>query len=299
MNVHIIKPNEDWILDRIGNEYEANSRHTICSIENAHVVWNLSSKVLHYRRPKMVSGIQHIVPEKFKKELFDLKDSCTDIWLTHSPKTKTFLSNYTTKPIYCVPYWVNTSLWYPQRRYDNYPQSFLIGSFQRDSEGADPTKPKLEKGPDIFVDWVKKISKIINKPIMVVLTGPRRDYIKEELSKNNIRYIYYPDPSMAELNNLYSILDLYLITSRIEGGPQAVLECAITRTPVLSTNVGIVDLILHQDCILDISTETFSLPTKAHIDYAYGQVLNYSITNQVKAIDDIFEQLNENTNNRR
>ena len=32
------------------------------------------------------------------------------------------------------------------------------------------------------------------------------------------------------LNNLYNILDLYLVTSRLEGGPQAILESAITKT---------------------------------------------------------------------
>ena len=27
------------------------------------------------------------------------------------------------------------------------------------------------------------------------------------------------------VNKLYNILDLYLVTSRVEGGPQAILEC--------------------------------------------------------------------------
>ena len=41
------------------------------------------------------------------------------------------------------------------------------------------------------------------------------------------------------VNKLYNILDLYLVTSRIEGGPQAILECALTKTPILSTDVGV------------------------------------------------------------
>lgn len=291
MNVHVIKPNENWILDRIGDEFISKTRHTICSMENAHVIWNLSSKIVYHGDTKMLSSIQHVVPEKFNELMFKAKDLQTHSWITHCPKTQQFLSTITNKPTYCVPYWVNQAVWYPQKRHDNYPQSFLIGSFQRDSEGSDVTKPKLEKGPDIFVEWVKKIAPTLNKPVMVVLTGPRRDYIKQALSDNNIRYIYYPDATVKEINNLYSILDLYLITSRVEGGPQAVLECAITKTPVLSTDVGIVDLILPSDCILDISTETFSLPTKAHIEYAYRQVLRYSLENQVAAIDDILEYI--------
>lgn len=289
MNVHIVKPNEDWILDRIANEYTSKSRHTICSMENAHVIWNLSSRVIWHTNGKMINSIQHVVPEKFNDAMFELKDKKTDIWLTHSPKTKSFISTYTNKPIYCIPYWVNTSLWTLQKRIPG--TQFLIGSFQRDSEGADPTKPKLEKGPDIFVEWVKRLQPLINKPIMVVLTGPRRDYIKQALTDNGIRYIYYPDPKPNEINNLYSIIDLYLITSRVEGGPQAVLECAATKTPVLSTDVGIVDLILPHECILDINTKTFNLPTTAQIEYAYRQVSRYSLENQVAAIDDLFEYI--------
>ena len=44
------------------------------------------------------------------------------------------------------------------------------------------------------------------------------------------------------LNELYNVLDLYLVTSRIEGGPTLV-ECGQTKTPILSTNVGIADQI--------------------------------------------------------
>ena len=36
----------------------------------------------------------------------------------------------------------------------------------------------------------------------------------------------------SKLNELYNILDLYLVTSRIEGGPQAIMEASITRTPI-------------------------------------------------------------------
>ena len=42
-----------------------------------------------------------------------------------------------------------------------------------------------------------------------------------------------------ELNELYNILNLYIVSSRIEGGPQAILECAITKTPIVSTDVGL------------------------------------------------------------
>ena len=40
------------------------------------------------------------------------------------------------------------------------------------------------------------------------------------------------------MNELYNLIDLYIVTSRIEGGPQAIVECGITKTPIISTDVG-------------------------------------------------------------
>ena len=44
------------------------------------------------------------------------------------------------------------------RKKFGFNKMILIGSFQRDTEGKDLTSPKLIKGPDIFVEIVKKIS---------------------------------------------------------------------------------------------------------------------------------------------
>jgi len=39
-------------------------------------------------------------------------------------------------------------------------------------------------------------------------------------------------------------LDLYIVGSRYEGGPQSIIEAALTETPIISTNVGIASTIL-------------------------------------------------------
>ena len=52
-----------------------------------------------------------------------------------------------------------------------------------------------------------------------------------------------------EINELYNILNLYIVSSRIEGGPQAILECAITKTPIISTDVGLASEVLHETSI--------------------------------------------------
>ena len=48
-------------------------------------------------------------------------------------------------------------------------------------------------------------------------------------------------------------MDLYIVASRIEGGPQAILECAVTKTPIISTDVGIASEILGKESIFDRS----------------------------------------------
>ena len=50
-------------------------------------------------------------------------------------------------------------------KYELDRNDYLVGSFQRDSLGSDLSKPKLIKGPDIFLEIVKKLSKqnIISK----------------------------------------------------------------------------------------------------------------------------------------
>lgn len=78
----------------------------------------------------------------------------------------------------------------------------------------------------------------------------------------------------SKLNELYNLLDLYIIASRVEGGPAAVLECGITKTPVLSTNVGIASEILHPDSIFKM--ESFS-KAKPDIDTAFNNSQEFLI----------------------
>ena len=95
-----------------------------------------------------------------------------------------------------------------------------------------------------------------NKKLKVVLTGTRRGFVINELTKNNIPYKYFEMPNFSMMNELYNILDLYLITSRLEGGPQALVECGQTKTPVISTDVGIARQILAKESIFDYKNMT-------------------------------------------
>jgi glycosyltransferase involved in cell wall biosynthesis len=58
--------------------------------------------------------------------------------------------------------------------------------------------------------------------------------------------------SLNELNELYNCLDLYVVSSRVEGGPRAIVEAGITKTPIISTDVGIASELMSRESIYDV-----------------------------------------------
>ena len=118
------------------------------------------------------------------------------------------------------------------------PNNYLvIGSFQKDGVGwGDGKEPKLIKGPDIFIKTIKKLSNHFN--LFILLTGPARGYVKRELDKMNIPYRHKHVDSYLELTDYYRALDVYLVASREEGGPKAILESIASGIPIVTTNVG-------------------------------------------------------------
>jgi len=145
-----------------------------------------------------------------------------------------------------IPIGVDTNVFSPpsdeQRHHArekfNVPKdAIVIGSFQKDGVGwGDGMEPKLIKGPDIFVETMKELAKVL--PVFVMLTGPARGYVKERLKAFGIPYAHaYPD-AHADLVQCYHALDLYTVSSREEGGPMGLMESMSTHVPVVSTYVG-------------------------------------------------------------
>ena len=68
--------------------------------------------------------------------------------------------------------------------------SIVIGSFQKDGVGwGEGLKPKLIKGPDVFLDSLNVLKKE-GLPVMAFLTGPARGYVKRGLDKMQIPWIH-------------------------------------------------------------------------------------------------------------
>jgi glycosyltransferase involved in cell wall biosynthesis len=124
--------------------------------------------------------------------------------------------------------------------------AFVVGSFQKDGVGwGDGLEPKLVKGPDVLVSALEQLRDDVPE-LYVLLTGPARGYVRSELERLGIPYRHTVAVSRRELARAYRALDVYLVTSRQEGGPKAVLESLASGVPLVTTRVGQAqDLVVH------------------------------------------------------
>ena len=117
--------------------------------------------------------------------------------------------------------------------------SLCIGSFQKDGNGwGEGNTPKLIKGPDIFCDVIARIKD--KYPLFILLTGPARGYVKRRLNKMGVPFKHVFLKNYQEIAKYYNALDLYIIPSRAEGGPKALLEGFASGISIVSTDVGMV-----------------------------------------------------------
>ncbi|MBI5787567.1 MAG: glycosyltransferase [Candidatus Schekmanbacteria bacterium] len=160
------------------------------------------------------------------------------------------------------------------RKQWNIPEDcYLIGNFHRDTEGRDLKTFKVQKGPDIFVEIVRELIKRGHR-IHVLLAGPRRYWIRRRLTELSVPFTFIGKSVENEddinfnilprqtLNQLYNLLDLYLICSRWEGGPRSVMEAAASRCKVLSTKVGLAEDILDPASIYSLPVEAANIIEK-------------------------------------
>jgi len=265
MKVYINKANENWICDRIRDDFVYWLSDLITTDpREADIIWLVAPWALNVpfqilKEKIVIATVHHIDPDKFNKDDFLARDKFIDHYHVPNNYTRDFISDYIpNSKITVISYWYNHDLWFSiddkkslREKYGIPEGSFTIGSFQRDTEGGDLKSPKLCKGPDVLCDIIEELTP---KP-HVVLAGWRRQYVISRLKKAEIPFSYFEYVDLETLNELYNLLDLYLVTSRHEGGPQSILECASTLTPILSTDVGIAASILQPNTLCSTSDD--------------------------------------------
>jgi glycosyltransferase involved in cell wall biosynthesis len=150
--------------------------------------------------------------------------------------------------------------------------AYLIGNFSRDTEGSDLRTPKLVKGPDLLLEILLALRRQ-GLNIHVVIAGPRRHWLLRRLTQEHMPFTYIGCVTEADdietnclprstLNILYNIVDLYIVSSRSEGGPHAILEASAARCKIISTPVGIARDMLQKTAIFESVGEAVDIVRK-------------------------------------
>lgn len=269
LKVFLPLPNEAWIGDQTSSEFQRFSRHEIihdyARFDECDMTWMYSKWIAnHFHKQKLASKpcittIHHIVDSKGID--IDFFDSFTTVYHVPNRFTDDSLRSRTSKDTAILPYWIDLERWNDVRPLRNitFPcNSTVLGSFQRDTEGnsinSEPV-PKLEKGPDLFVDIVRSLSP---SETAILLGGWRRQWVVSKLSPHYNIHMKTPigdTPTLSstEIMQAYATLaahnGYYLVTSRVEGGPQAIIEAAISGCRILSTTMGIAPDVLDERCL--------------------------------------------------
>lgn len=269
----------NWALDsevRITETAISEFAEIVSTPENADVIhavtWrsllDIPASLLKSRT--VIAGVPHDPKQLLGDSQYLKIADFVDLWITYGSK---FLKDFEDLglPVRFVPHGVDTSVFYPcpsedykrklRQKYGLPQDAFLIGSFQRDTEGNDLVTPKYVKGPDILLEILHK-AYLKDPSIIPVLSSPRRFWIRKQFEERKIPYLFIGSDVAAgsddidentlpieTIRDLLQACDLYVIASRSEGGPKIAPELLGLKIPVLSTDVGLVRDTFPQDAI--------------------------------------------------
>jgi len=305
MKIYKNKIKENWIIDRLIQEWDSEyPEFNTKNSKKADIIWiiapwlwkSVSKKDL--KSKKVMCSIYNIDKKVYDYQDFYELDRYVDEYHVISDKTKKDLELLTNKKITSIPFWINTKNFYYigekitlRERYGFKPKDFIVGSFQRDTEGIDLKSPKMIKGPDIFIETLLKLRND-NPNLKVLISGSRRQYVIQKLKEYQFEYKYFEMVNIDTLNEIYNILDLYLVTSRLEGGPQAILECSQTKTKIMSTDVGVAPEILNRSAIFNLNNFDYD-PNKLNVEHNFISSSKYTLPNGAELFNSMFLDLYE------
>lgn len=259
-SIYYVTENADWVIKEIGlslQKYIPNFlitttyrgiRNSIVHFSSFNVFISNNGIKLPHKSNKIIVTIFHIVDGDKRNNFIASADKYVSFWQTSCNITKNKLIELgaSAEKIILIPIGIElkyfSTLDYDKkmekRKHFEIPsESIVIGSFQKDGNGwEEGLEPKLIKGPDVFCDAIEKLAK--EQSIFVFLTGPARGYVKQRLKTAGIPFYheFLKDPN--DVAQYFQLCDLYIIASREEGGPRALLESMASGVPLISTKVG-------------------------------------------------------------
>jgi glycosyltransferase involved in cell wall biosynthesis len=247
--------------------------HNILRAEVVHSVWwnQLLTRgyyLLRFKRRIIATATNTIDPDN--KDYLKAR-KWVNLWIAPSKRQLEALKNDGVRAVY-QPFYVDEKIFRKLGKtreeialalgidFELIRDKFLIGSFQRDTLGADLRSPKWQKNPELLLEILSLLSD--KDKWLLVIAGPRRHFILRECEKRRIPYYFYGQNPLDGADDLsintigadkvallYNLIDCYLVTSKSEGGPKAVLEASFSKIPIFSTRVGLAPDILDKRCI--------------------------------------------------
>lgn len=282
--IHYLVSAKNWSINHDGECLMANLPLPIGELTTSHagikqgvfhfggIADALSKGKMRWPSAEIPCGLTwfHILDNDKRLKLVPELDKKLSFWHSSCQRTIDTLIMHGANPdkAHVIPLGVDTGRFAPaadgeklalRKRLNIDDDAIVIGSFQKDGSGwKNGRKPKMEKGPDVFCDVVETLAKTYK--IFVLLSGPARGYVKSRLNKAGITFYHTGYlPHANDVAPFYKALDIYLISSRIEGGPKASLEATASGIPLVSTAVGMVtDIVCHGEQALVADVEDIS-----------------------------------------
>jgi glycosyltransferase involved in cell wall biosynthesis len=247
----------------------------LTSLEDADVVHSVWEEAILRLDSELLAGkrtITHLCNELtriYEMPIMTRVPERVSIWIARSDEAETSLRALGLRCVK-IPYAVDTTAFTEEipggedraklrERYSVPQDAYIISTFMRDSRAGNLQLAKPQKGVELLVAILKGL-RGLGLPVHALLGGPRRHNVRARLREAGVPFTFVGREVASDdvgvnllspdvVNLLYHVSDLHIVTSRWEGGPRAVLEAGVTRTPIISTPVGIAGDVLEPRCI--------------------------------------------------
>jgi glycosyltransferase involved in cell wall biosynthesis len=259
--VLLIPDFKQWILGTIAQEIEKWNQQFECLIASAALIRkyperfsNISDhfEVIHFIAPHDYGALRAILGENCAHvasvnhvDEWDEVKECTgaDALMVAASEWKSYLMSkgIPESKIFLVPYGVDSDCYRPagrmtrqtlRRRYGIPRDCFVIGFFNNLGGRKDALK-----GVDIFMKAFKELREKAAH-VGVLFAGSGWGAMIDEIRRLGSFAAGVTFAPEREMPSLFNVIDCYWVTSRIEGGPVALLEAMSCGVPVITTPVG-------------------------------------------------------------
>jgi len=239
--------------------------------------------------PKTLASVHHVLDwEKAQK--------CKDATLIHtvSYEWKEYLVDrgVDAKRIHVIPNGIDIRIFNPYISQQSARQSFGIpdASFVIGFFGSAMPLSRVRKGVDCFIQSMLELQSQIPE-MLLFISGQNWQQDVEFLRSKALRVIYPSFLPPSRMPAAYRSLDVFVVTSTVEGGPVTAFEAMASGVPLVSTNVGMVrDAVIHEKHALILPTNKPDQIADAILLLYGNSELNQRLSNNaVKLVQDSFQ----------